>query len=92
MAAPESKPSKLHITFVVTGQSVEKDVNANQPLHALVSQVLAETKNTGQPADQWVLTYNSRELDQKKTFEGEGIPTGAKLFLTIRSGRGGFLE
>src|SRR5687768_4046912 len=65
---PEPKPNKLHVTFVVTGQSVERDVNANMPLHAAVAQVLAETKNTGQPAGNWVLTYNSRELDQKKTF------------------------
>ena len=92
MAQPphQGKDHKLRLTFVVTGQPVPKEVPGAMPIHAAVSQVLAETKNTGQPASNWILTYDSKELDQSKTFEAAGIPDGAKLYLTIRSGRGGF--
>ena len=54
-----------NLTVVVRDTPVVGDYNANQPLHALVTTLLAKTKQGVQDADQWVL----RTEDGKKTFD-----------------------
>lgn len=90
MAPPEEK--KVSVTFIVSGQGVTKEFPIKQPLKAAVQQVLADTKNTGQSIENWVLTFEGNQVDLSKTFEELGIKTGARLLLNVRAGRGGALS
>lgn len=87
MAPPAEK--KVNVTFIVSGQGVTKDFPVKIRLKAAVEQVLAETKNTGQSLENWVLTYEGNQVDLSKTFEELGIKDGARLLLNVRAGRGG---
>jgi hypothetical protein len=82
---------KLHLTFVVNGEEVHLEVPAAEPLHAAVQQALAKSKNTGRPAEEWELRYESGEIiaDQSKPVGAYGFVPGAHLYLTLRVGAGG---
>lgn len=82
---------KLHLTFVVNGEEVHLEVPVNQPLHAAVQQVLAKSKNTGRPAEEWELRFESGEIipDLSKPVSEYGFEPGVHLYLTLRVGAGG---
>lgn len=90
MANPANpKENQISVTFVVSGQAVPYTTPPSKPLRAAVHQILAETKNTGQPIENWVLTLDGKELNLDQTFAEASVKNGSKLFLNIRSGRGG---
>ena len=90
MAKPDDKGNhKIQVTFVVQGAPVPGEYNENQPLKAAVKKVLEETGNEGQDISKWQLRMNGRLLDLEKKFKEEGIVSGAKLILSVQTGRGG---
>lgn len=87
---PEGKPDKKYqLTFVVSGQAYSDSFPESQPLKAAIQHVLAQTKNTGQPAENWVVTLDGKELDQSKSLKDSGLKDDVRLLLNPRTGRGG---
>lgn len=80
---------KLQLTFIVSGQAYEDSFPENQPLQAAIQHVLAQTKNTGQPPENWVVTFDGQLLDPKKSLADLGLTNGQRLLLNPRTGRGG---
>ncbi len=86
---PDKPDKKYQLTFVVSGQAFQDSFPENQPLKAAIQHVLAATKNTGQPAENWVVTLDGKELDQSKSLKDLGLKDGLRLLLNPRTGRGG---
>lgn len=84
------KPEKLILTVVVNSSPVELEANANAELRTVVTRALAETKNSGQPFDNWKLTdRDGNPLDLSAKVGEVGLVRGSTLFLTPRAGIGG---
>ncbi|WP_420128125.1 DUF2604 domain-containing protein [Longimicrobium sp.] len=84
------KPEKLILTVVVNGSPVELEANPNAELRTVVTHALAETKNSGQPFDNWKLTDRSgNPLDLSAKVGEAGLVRGSTLFLSLRAGVGG---
>jgi hypothetical protein len=80
---------RIKVIFIVQGVEIPGEYNANQPLKGAVMEVLAKTGNSGQPITNWQLRMDGRLLDLEKKFKEENILSGAKLFLSVQTGRGG---
>ncbi len=82
--------NQISLTFIVNGKeaNVEK-VNLHQPLKVSVEKALEETGNTGRELSDWQVKLNDIELDITKKVEELNIPSGAKLFISLRAGQGG---
>ncbi len=82
---------KLLLIFVVNGEEVSLEIPPEQPLHAAVQQALAKSKNTGRPAEEWELRYETGQIiaDISKPVSEYGFKPGTHLFLTLRVGAGG---
>lgn len=82
---------KLPLTFVVNGEEVHLEVPVGEQLHAAVHEALARSKNTGRPAPEWELRFESGEIiaDQSKPVGDYGLAPGTRLYLTLRVGAGG---
>lgn len=90
MTKPSDKGNhKIQVTFIVQGEPVSGEYNENQPLKAAVAKVLEVTGNSGQPISNWQLRMDGRLLDLEKKFKEENIVSGAKLILSVQTGRGG---
>lgn len=74
---------------MVSGQAFPADFPENQPLRATVQEILAKTKNTGQPIENWIVTLDGKELDFSKSLKELGLKDGLRLLLNPRTGRGG---
>jgi hypothetical protein len=85
---------KLNLTFVVNGEEVHLEAPLTQPLHAVVQEALAKSKNTGRPADEWELRYESGEIisDLSKKIGEYGFSPDLHLYLTLRVGAGGHVS
>lgn len=82
---------KVHLTFVVNGEEVHLEVPLAEQLHAAVQEALARSKNTGRPASEWELRFESGEIitDQSRAVGDYKFAPGARLYLTLRVGAGG---
>lgn len=90
MVKPNDKGNhKIQVTFVVQGVPVSGEYNENQPIKGAVEKVLEETGNVGQSINNWQLRMDGRLLDLEKKFKEENIVSGAKLILSVQTGRGG---
>jgi hypothetical protein len=84
------KNEKLILTVVVNGSPVELEANPNAELRTVVTRALAETKNSGQPFENWQLADRSgNPLDLSAKVGEAGLVRGATLFLSLRAGVGG---
>ena len=88
--AEEKIQNQISLTFIVNGKeaNVEK-VNLHQPLKVSVEKALEETGNTGRELSDWQVKLNDSELDITKKVEEFNIPSGAKIFISLRAGKGG---
>jgi Predicted metal binding domain/Protein of Unknown function (DUF2604) len=84
---------KIDLTVVVNGEPTVVSAEPHAPLRAIVAKALAQTSNTGQPADQWELRNEAGVLlDLGQRLEDSGLVTGATLFLNLIAGVGGEAE
>jgi hypothetical protein len=84
------KPNKIELTVIVNGAPTVVEANENAPLRQALEKALAQTKNTGQPIDQWELrdaTGVELPLDQK--IGAFNFVAGTQLFLNLKAGVGG---
>ncbi len=82
--------NKIVMTVVVSGESTRVEANVNAPLHTVVNKALEQTKNTGQPPENWELRdAGGKTLDTESKIEDSGIVEGVTLFLNLKAGVGG---
>jgi len=75
-----------NLTVVVQDTPVTGNYNANFPLHALVTTLLAKTKQGVQDAAQWVLRTEDGKItfDLAKTIGEAGIGSNQTLRLVLK--------
>ena len=88
--AEEKIQNQISLTFIVNGKeaNVEK-VNLHQPLKVSVEKALEQTGNTGRELSDWQIKLNDTDLDITKKVEECNIPSGAKIFISLKAGQGG---
>jgi Protein of Unknown function (DUF2604) len=79
------------LMFVVNGEEVVLRVASDQPLHAVVKEALAKSKNTGRSAAEWELRHELGQIvaDQSKSVSEYDFAHGERLYLTLRVSAGG---
>lgn len=81
----------FEVTIVVNGHPIEAKVEPGEEISEVVQAALKASGNTGQPADQWELRDESGQiLESDKKVGTLDIKPGAKLFLSLKAGVGGF--
>jgi uncharacterized protein DUF2604 len=80
-------PQSPNLTFIINGASYPLSANPNEPLHAAISQVLAQSGNATRPANEWVASDASGTVfDQSKRI---GQLSSTTIFLSLSAGVGG---
>src|SRR5688572_14548256 len=88
----EGQHNLIALTFIVNGKEVTiRNVNIHQPLKVSVEKALVETGNTGRDISDWLVKWNDRDLDISKKVEEFNFPKDAKIFVSLKSGKGGYL-
>lgn len=83
-------PEDIELVIVINGQPFPVDANLHAPLRTVVVKALAESKNTGQPPENWELRDEAGALlDLAKKVADFHFVAGAKLFLSLKAGVGG---
>jgi hypothetical protein len=81
---------KLAITVIVNGQPTVVEAETEAPLGTIIPIALEQTKNTGQPADNWELRDSAGvELNLDQKIEDFHFPKDVRLFLNLKAGVGG---
>ncbi len=81
---------KFVITFVVSGDPVDVEVNPHQPLKVGRDKALKESGQEGRPPDEWeVRTEAGVPLDVSRKVEDLGIKPGTRLIVSLQAGAGG---
>ena len=82
--------NQISLTFIVNGKETEVEkVNIHQPLKVSVEKALEQTENTSRELSDWQIKLNDNDLDVTKKVEDCGIPSGAKIFISLKAGKGG---
>lgn len=83
---------KLDLVFVVNGEDVPISANVNAPLAVAAEHALKESHNLGSRSlDQWeVRDAKGVLLDMNRKVGEFGLQNGARLFLSLRAGAGGY--
>lgn len=85
-----SDPKKAEITVVVNGKPTEVFAVKDQPLGDIIPDALHQTRNSGQPPENWELRdADGNLLDQNKNFGDYAFPEKVTLFLNLKAGVGG---
>ena len=80
----------FELIFVINGAPFTLEGNPYQPLHAAISQALAQSGNSGRPASEWIARSPSGdELNQRSRVADLGLPSGSQVYLSLTSGVGG---
>ena len=83
-------PEESALVVVINGQPFTVEANLHEPLRTVVEKALEESKNTGQPAENWELRNEAGALlDLAKKVGDYHFAPGAKLFLSLKAGVGG---
>lgn len=77
------------LTVVVGGVPTEVDVNANAALESVVEKALQQTKNVGQPKENWELKDGAGNLLDAQSKIAVYLASGAKVYLNLKAGIGG---
>jgi hypothetical protein len=80
---------KETLTVVVGGTSTEIDANPNAPLESVIEKALSQTKNVGQPKENWELKDASGNALDTHTKVGALIAAGAIVYLNLKAGAAG---
>ena len=86
----DKNQNQTSLIFIVNGKETEVEkVNIHQPLKVSVENALEQTGNTGRELSDWQIKLNDNDLDVTKKVEDCGIPSGAKIFISLKAGQGG---
>ena len=86
----EKNQNQISLTFIVNGKETEVEkVNIHQPLKVSVEKALEQTGNTGRELSDWQVKLNDNDLDVAKKVEDCDIPSGVKIFISLKAGQGG---
>ena len=81
---------KIELTVVVNGQPTVIDVPEETSLGAVIPDVLRQTGNSGQPAENWEFRdADGHLLDLNKKVGDYGFTKESRLFLNLKAGVGG---
>lgn len=84
------KPKKETLTIVVASTPTEVTRNENAPLGSVIAKALEQTKNLGQPPENWELKdVAGNVLDLNKKIRDYNFPDDVVLFLSLKAGIGG---
>jgi hypothetical protein len=82
---------KFTLVFIINGQDFPIHVDPKLPLSVAVQRVLQESGNTGRPPEEWeVRDASGVLLETHRTPHELGLRDGARLFVSLRVGAGGF--
>lgn len=80
----------IKLVFIINGQDLTINADSRSPLIEAVQKALAESGNTGRPAEEWeVRDVNGVLLETHRTPKELGIHNKARLFLSLKVGAGG---
>jgi hypothetical protein len=89
MAKP-GNDRRISLVFIINGQPLPIETNANAPLRSAVQRALSESGNTGRPADEWeVRDANGILLETSRKVSDLDLSDGTRLFVSLRVGAGG---
>ncbi len=82
---------KITLVIIVNGTPVEVEANPNAELRTVVNKALAESHNTGQPAERWQLTdpATGAAFDLSQKVGAFGFTDGTRLMLSLQVGAQG---
>ena len=81
---------KETLTIVVASTPTEVTRNENAPLGSVIEKALEQTKNVGQPPENWELKDQSGTvLDLNRKIKDYNFPDDVVLFLSLKAGIGG---
>ena len=83
-------PKGFFLVIIVNGVPVKVETNPNAALASVIEKALHETNNSGQPAQNWILTTaEGKKLEPTDKPSALGLESGTKLFLNLKAGIGG---
>jgi hypothetical protein len=86
----KDRPKKQTLTIVVSSTPTEVTRNENAPLGSVIEKALEQTKNLGQPPENWELKDKPGNiLDLNKKIGDYHFPEDVVLFLSLKAGIGG---
>ena len=86
----KEEKNQISLIFIVNGKETEVEkVNIHQPLKVSVEKALEQSGNTGRELSDWQIKLNDNDLDVTKKVEDCDIPSGAKIFISLKAGQGG---
>lgn len=79
-----------NLKFSISGKeaTIEK-VNINQPLGVSAAKALKDT-GSSRPLKDYDIFFNNVKIDGDQKVESFSFPEGAVLFLSLKTGKGGF--
>ena len=90
MSDKDHKGGHIKLVFIINGQDFLIDADDGAPLLEAVQKALAESGNTGRPAEEWeVRDVNGVLLESHRTPKALGLHNKARLFLSLKVGAGG---
>ena len=85
-----SDPKKIDIAVVVNGEPTVVNAVEDDPLRTIIPDALRQTKNTGQPPENWELRdTDGNLLDLDKRVGDYPFTEKTRLFLNLKAGVGG---
>jgi hypothetical protein len=86
----EGNDNLISLTFIVNGKEINiEKVNIHQPLKVSVEKALEKSGNTGRDLSDWLVKWNDRDLDISRKVEEFNFPPHTKIFISLKSGKGG---
>lgn len=82
------------LIFLINGEDVPVETDELEFLYKARNKALADSHNTGRPAEEWEIRNEKGELLDPNTRVsfGNDLKNGSKLFLTLEVGFGGSTE
>lgn len=81
--------NKDTLTVIVGGVPTEVEVNPNAALETVVEKALHQTKNVGQPKENWELKDAAGNLLDPHSKIAVYLAAGASVYLNLKAGVGG---
>lgn len=89
-ASVPRQDNRITLIFIVNGVDHRVSANVEAPLVVAVQHALADSGNTGRPAQDWEVRNSAGVLlEQNRTLEDLHLEDGARLFLSLHVGAGG---
>lgn len=89
MSKKEENDKLITLNFRIQNETIPVDkVNVKQPLSVAVKKAL-KGNDQGRPIEDWIVTFDGKQLDISDKVEDLGLSDGDTLKLTLKDGGGG---